>query len=45
MGVLPAWSLRVAAGDGTLRGAGEVKLRCDGVDTYPAAFFVAELGW
>ena len=33
MGVLPAWSLRVAAGEGTLRGAGEEKLNWVGVET------------
>lgn len=41
MGVFPAWSLRVAAGEGMLRGAGDARPRCEGVVTW-AAFFEAE---
>ena len=37
VGVLPAWSLRTAAGEGTLRGAGDEWPRCDGVETLWAA--------
>lgn len=39
MGVLPAWSLRVAAGEGTLRGAGDDRLNPVGVETWPATLF------
>lgn len=42
MGVLLAWSLRVAAGEGTLRGAGEEKPK--GVVTWLVAFLEAEVG-
>lgn len=37
VGVLPAWSLRVAAGEGTLRGAGEECARWEGVEMFWAA--------
>lgn len=34
----------MAAGEGTLRGAGDERPRCDGVVTWPVGFFEAELG-
>ena len=45
MGVFPACSLRVAVGDGTLRGAGEDSPKCAGVVTWPVGFLDAEPGW
>ena len=37
VGVLPAWSFRVAVGEGTLRGAGDDVLPFIGVETWYAA--------
>ena len=41
---MPDWSFRNAAGDGTLRGAGDAMPLLDGVVTWPVGFFEAEDG-